>query len=105
MLRRFRGRRFFAVFFLALALFALFFFLGNEGYRSPISRKTRKSLLIIGRGRSGTSFVSKMIASGNEVSNITCVPHQNCLLNFLHWETILKIVGYPFRNYASNSIA
>jgi len=70
MLRRFRGRRFFAVFFLALALFALFFFLGNEGYRSPISRKTRKSLLIIGRGRSGTSFVSKMIASGNEIMEV-----------------------------------
>lgn len=44
----------------------------TEGVLASNLQPPRKSLLIIGQGRSGTSFVSKMIANGERVSQRFC---------------------------------
>ncbi|KAJ7386577.1 N-acetylglucosamine 6-O-sulfotransferase [Desmophyllum pertusum] len=46
-------------------------FLVSEATSSQtVQSRQRKSLLIIGRGRSGTSFVSKMFASGEQTLEV-----------------------------------
>ena len=50
-----------------------------QGVSSKTLAPRRKSLLIIGQGRSGTSFVSKMFANGERVSNDLNDEQQNVL--------------------------
>ena len=44
-----------------------------ENVSSYTTLPQRKSLLIVGKGRSGTSFVSKMLAIGERVSKNNCL--------------------------------
>ena len=95
MQKRFRRCRYLALTIAAVCIFLLFSYnsylpttktlLSKYTVTGDISTSAlqplRKSLLIVGQGRSGTSFVAKMIANGDRVSKylLITVPEPNSL--------------------------
>ena len=82
------GTRHWCVVLIVLTLFVILFFYTNvlpstetlvsknmiaKDVSSYTTLPQRKSLLIVGKGRSGTSFVSKMLAIGERVSKNNCL--------------------------------